>query len=254
MRDALERHDRIVQAAIAEHGGYVFATGGDGFAAAFGRAGDLIAASARAQAALGREDWPSAAPIRVRMAVHTGRQLLRPPGQPDGAPDGRRPRRPGPLLGGDRRARTRRSPARGPGPAPPARPVRPPACLPGGYDRLCPAPDRRRRPHQPADRPFRADRSATRRRTSEPSKPTTSCGPMSKRASARPLRAILSLVAPAPMGHVSTVATCCHWSANSGRSSRRLDLRSCLRQGTATTRERPPPLELPRAHGFSGRW
>ena len=72
MRDALKRHDRIVQAAIAEHGGYVFATGGDGFAAAFGRAGDLIAASARAQAALGREDWPSAAPIRVRMAVHTG--------------------------------------------------------------------------------------------------------------------------------------------------------------------------------------
>jgi class 3 adenylate cyclase len=35
MRDALERHDRIVQGAIREHGGYLFAIGGDGFAAAF---------------------------------------------------------------------------------------------------------------------------------------------------------------------------------------------------------------------------
>ena len=72
MRDALELHDRIVQAAIAEHAGYVFATGGDGFAAAFGRAGDGVAASARAQAKLSGGDWPAAAPVRVRMALHTG--------------------------------------------------------------------------------------------------------------------------------------------------------------------------------------
>ncbi len=34
MRDALSRHDAIVRAAIDGRGGYVFSTGGDGFAAA----------------------------------------------------------------------------------------------------------------------------------------------------------------------------------------------------------------------------
>jgi class 3 adenylate cyclase len=52
--------------------GYVFATGGDGFAAAFARAGDGLAAAMNAQAALEAERWPDDAPIRVRMAVHTG--------------------------------------------------------------------------------------------------------------------------------------------------------------------------------------
>ena len=36
---ALERHNQIVRAAIEEAGGYVFATGGDGFAAAFAPGG-----------------------------------------------------------------------------------------------------------------------------------------------------------------------------------------------------------------------
>ena len=77
MRDALERHDAIVQAAIADHGGYLFATGGDGFAAAFARAGDAVAAACRAQAQLSQEAWPSEAAIRVRMAVHTGEVVER---------------------------------------------------------------------------------------------------------------------------------------------------------------------------------
>ena len=38
MRAALARHDSILRDAIHEQGGYVFATGGDGFAATF-RAG-----------------------------------------------------------------------------------------------------------------------------------------------------------------------------------------------------------------------
>src|SRR5580704_10330734 len=45
MRRALERHDGIVRDGIESHGGYVFATGGDGFGAAFGRAGDALAAA-----------------------------------------------------------------------------------------------------------------------------------------------------------------------------------------------------------------
>jgi class 3 adenylate cyclase len=39
MRSALARHDSILRSTIERHGGYVFATGGDGFAATFARAG-----------------------------------------------------------------------------------------------------------------------------------------------------------------------------------------------------------------------
>ena len=72
MRLALARHDGIIRKAVDAHGGYVFATGGDGLAAAFARAGDALAAAVDAQAALGAECWPEGAAIRVRMGVHTG--------------------------------------------------------------------------------------------------------------------------------------------------------------------------------------
>ena len=52
MREALERHDSIVRSAIDGHGGFVFSTGGDGFAVAFARAGDALAAAGEAQAGL----------------------------------------------------------------------------------------------------------------------------------------------------------------------------------------------------------
>jgi predicted ATPase len=72
MRLALERHDAILRSAIQAHGGYVFATGGDSFAAAFSRATDAVAAALSAQAALTHEPWPDEAPISVRMGLHTG--------------------------------------------------------------------------------------------------------------------------------------------------------------------------------------
>ena len=72
MRAALAWHDSIVRDAIEAHGGYVFATGGDGFAAAFARAGDALAAAEKARRALASQEWPEGAPIRVRMALHTG--------------------------------------------------------------------------------------------------------------------------------------------------------------------------------------
>src|SRR4051794_29638288 len=40
MAAALQVHDAIVRDAIKSHGGYVFATGGDGFSAAFSTAAD----------------------------------------------------------------------------------------------------------------------------------------------------------------------------------------------------------------------
>jgi predicted ATPase len=69
---ALERHNVVVRAAIEEAGGYVFATGGDGFAVAFARAGDGLAAALRAQQGLAAERWPEGVSIKVRMALHTG--------------------------------------------------------------------------------------------------------------------------------------------------------------------------------------
>src|ERR1700761_6211116 len=44
MASALARHDEIVRRAVDEQGGYMFSTGGDGFAAAFARSIEAVAA------------------------------------------------------------------------------------------------------------------------------------------------------------------------------------------------------------------
>ncbi len=67
MRAALAEHDSLLSAAFEAHGGYVFATGGDGFAVAFARAANGVAAAAEAQTALAGHPM-----IRVRMGIHTG--------------------------------------------------------------------------------------------------------------------------------------------------------------------------------------
>jgi predicted ATPase/class 3 adenylate cyclase len=77
MRDALARHDAIMRSAIERHGGCVFATGGDGFAVAFGRAADAVNTAVEAQRALCGEDWPGDARLRVRMAAHSGEVVER---------------------------------------------------------------------------------------------------------------------------------------------------------------------------------
>jgi predicted ATPase len=77
MLEALETHDRIVKNAVDASGGYVFATGGDGFAAAFSRAGDAVTAAVTATQALAAHVWPPNAVVRVRMALHTGEAVER---------------------------------------------------------------------------------------------------------------------------------------------------------------------------------
>jgi predicted ATPase/class 3 adenylate cyclase len=72
MRSALAVHDGIVRGEIEGHGGYVFATGGDGFGAAFARAGDAVVAALAAQRGMAEQDWPDDVPLRVRMGLHTG--------------------------------------------------------------------------------------------------------------------------------------------------------------------------------------
>jgi predicted ATPase/class 3 adenylate cyclase len=70
MSAALARHDHLLLQAVSVNRGAVFASGGDGMAVVFGRAGDAIAAAAAAQRAFELEPWPTV--LRVRMGVHTG--------------------------------------------------------------------------------------------------------------------------------------------------------------------------------------
>ena len=72
MRAALERHDKILRSAIESRAGYIFSTGGDGFAAAFAGAAGALDAANTAQNALESEAWPEEACLRVRMGLHTG--------------------------------------------------------------------------------------------------------------------------------------------------------------------------------------
>jgi len=74
MRAALVRHDDIVCAAIGEHEGFLIKARGEGDStfSVFARATDAVVAACGLQAALTSEPWPHGAPLRVRIAVHTG--------------------------------------------------------------------------------------------------------------------------------------------------------------------------------------
>src|SRR5919202_5738308 len=79
MRQALARHDALVEATVAEQGGQVIRPRGEGDSrfAVFARATDALAAAAALQQALYAEPWPTSAPLRVRLALHTGEADLR---------------------------------------------------------------------------------------------------------------------------------------------------------------------------------
>ena len=69
---AVERHHDLLIGEVSKHDGVVFATGGDGFAAAFADPESAVAAAVAAQRFLAAEDWPEPLRIRVRMGIHTG--------------------------------------------------------------------------------------------------------------------------------------------------------------------------------------
>ena len=71
MQPALAAHDRALRSAINAHGGYVFSTAGDAFAASFSRPRQAIAAAIEAQRTLSGIDWGNTE-IRARMGIHTG--------------------------------------------------------------------------------------------------------------------------------------------------------------------------------------
>jgi class 3 adenylate cyclase len=68
MSEALAEHDALLRSTIDAHGGTVFSTGGDGFAAAFS---DAVAALRAALDVQGRVGLP------VRMGLHTGTAVER---------------------------------------------------------------------------------------------------------------------------------------------------------------------------------
>jgi class 3 adenylate cyclase len=77
MRLAVARHDQLLRGVVAEHGGVVFSTMGDGLAAAFQTASAAVSCAIEAQRRLDQESWESARPLRVRMGLHTGEAELR---------------------------------------------------------------------------------------------------------------------------------------------------------------------------------
>jgi len=68
----LERHDDIIREALTRHSGFEVRTEGDSFFAVFASPGAAVAAAAMMQRRLSETDWPSDAPMRVRMGLHTG--------------------------------------------------------------------------------------------------------------------------------------------------------------------------------------
>jgi predicted ATPase/class 3 adenylate cyclase len=79
MRAATVRHDGLVEEIIDGNGGVLVRPRGEGDSrfAVFARASDAVAAAGALQRALTAEPWPTLAPVRVRMALHTGEADLR---------------------------------------------------------------------------------------------------------------------------------------------------------------------------------
>src|SRR5213593_4592003 len=78
-RTAMTRHDEIVEDVVGRHDGMLVRPRGEGDSrfAVFRRATDAVAGAAALQQAFHTEQWRTPAPLRVRMAVHTGEADLR---------------------------------------------------------------------------------------------------------------------------------------------------------------------------------
>ena len=79
MGEVLARHEEMVGAAVAAHGGHrpLEQGEGDSAVAAFWRPADAIDAAVALQRALATDGWPDGAEPVVRMAIHTGEASIR---------------------------------------------------------------------------------------------------------------------------------------------------------------------------------
>jgi predicted ATPase/class 3 adenylate cyclase len=71
-REVLERHQVLLREVWQRHGGEEQGTEGDSFFVLFASPAQAVAAAVAGQRALAAEDWPTDAPVRVRMGLHTG--------------------------------------------------------------------------------------------------------------------------------------------------------------------------------------
>ncbi len=79
MAVALARHDELVEQVVTSRGGRLIKTRGEGDAtfSVFERASAAAAAAIELQGAIGHEPWVLRAPMRIRVALHTGEVELR---------------------------------------------------------------------------------------------------------------------------------------------------------------------------------
>jgi predicted ATPase/class 3 adenylate cyclase len=79
MREAMARHDAVVEQSVGANAGRLVRPRGEGDSrfAVFPRATDAAAAARDIQLALAAETWPTPLPIRARIALHTGEADLR---------------------------------------------------------------------------------------------------------------------------------------------------------------------------------
>ena len=74
MRDALIRHDDLIELCVTQHAGVIVRPRGEGDSrfAVFSQASDAVAAACTIQWAMHAELWGTPTPLKVRMALHTG--------------------------------------------------------------------------------------------------------------------------------------------------------------------------------------
>ena len=79
MREAMERHDEIVDGAVARHDGVMVESGraGDSIFAVFRAAGDATKCAVEIQRGFSSAEWPDGLRLRIRIALHTGEVELR---------------------------------------------------------------------------------------------------------------------------------------------------------------------------------
>src|SRR5215208_8368709 len=73
MSQALARHDELLREAVEVRGGFVFKTVGDAFYVAFSTAAEAVEAALDAQKFLLTQEWEETGPLKVRIALHTGK-------------------------------------------------------------------------------------------------------------------------------------------------------------------------------------
>jgi predicted ATPase/class 3 adenylate cyclase/DNA-binding CsgD family transcriptional regulator len=77
MAEASVRHNRLVRERIEVAGGRVFKMVGEAFRAVFADPSAAVVSAVAVQRAVGGEPWPSGAPIRARVVLHSGRCVER---------------------------------------------------------------------------------------------------------------------------------------------------------------------------------